>query len=210
MLCFFSAKGGSGCSVSAAAAALEAARSGPTLLVDLAGDQPGILGVAAEGDGLSAWYGAESPPPDALARLEIPVSDNLRLLPLGVRRAVASPSQYRVLAGLLADDTRTVVVDVGCDSIPAVAVLGAASRSVLVTRACYLALRAAGYGPNADEVLLVAEPGRALGKSDVSAALGLPVSVTVPWDPAIARAVDAGLMATQRIPRSLRKVEAFL
>lgn len=210
MLCFFSAKGGSGCSVSAAAAALQAARSGPTLLVDLAGDQPGILGITADGDGLGAWYEADAPPPDALSRLEVAVAPNLRLLPLGVRRAVASPAQYRVLASLLAEDSRTVVVDVGCDSIPAVALLGAATRSVLVTRACYLALRAAGYGPNADEILLIEEPGRALGKSDISAALGLPVSVTVPWDPAIARAVDAGLMSTQRIPRSLRKVENLL
>lgn len=210
MLCFFSAKGGSGCSVSAAAAALEAARSGPTLLVDLAGDQPGILGIEASGEGLGAWYSAEAPPPDALSRLEVPVSPNLALLPLGVRRAVASPSQYRVLASLLADDRRTVVVDVGCDSIPAVALLGAATRSVLVTRACYLALRAAGYGPNADEILLVEEPGRALRKSDVSSALGLPVSVTVPWDPAVARAVDAGLLASKKLPRSLRKVQTLL
>ena len=106
MLCFFSAKGGSGCSVSAAAAALVAARNGPTLLVDLAGDQPGILGVDATGEGLGAWYSAEAPPPDALSRLEIEVSTNLSLLPLGVRRAVASPTQYRVLASfpLVKDD----------------------------------------------------------------------------------------------------------
>ena len=210
MLCFFSAKGGSGCSVVAAGAALESARSVPTLLVDLAGDQPAILGVTAEGDGLAAWYSAEAPPPDALSRLEVEVSPTLSLLPLGTRRAVASPSQYRLLASLLSDDRRAVVVDVGCDSIPAVALLGAADRSVLVTRACYLALRAAGYGPNADEVLLVSEPGRALRKNDIAAALGLPVTLTVPWDPAIARAVDAGLMAAGRLPRQLRKLEALL
>ncbi len=210
MLCFFSAKGGSGCSVAAAAAALEYARSGPTLLVDLAGDQPAILGVTAEGDGLAAWYIAEAPPPDALSRLEVEVSPTLSLLPLGTRRAVACPSRYRVLASLLAEDRRSVVVDIGCDSIPAVALLGAADRSVLVTRACYLALRAAGFGPNADDVLLVEEPGRALRKSDVAAALGVPVTVTVPWDPAVARAVDAGLMAVGRLPRQLRRVEALL
>ena len=210
MLCFFSAKGGSGCSVAAAAAAIESARSVPTLLVDLAGDQPEILGVPVEGDGLAAWYAAEAPPPDALSRLEVEVSENLNLLPLGTRRAVANPAQYRVLARLLSEDRRAVVVDVGCDSIPAVALLGAADRSVLVTRACYLALRAAGFGPNADEVLLVEEPGRALRKSDVAAALGLPVTVTVPWDPVVARAVDAGLIAAGRLPRPLRRVEALL
>lgn len=210
MLCLFSAKGGSGCSVVAAAAAIEASQLGPTLLVDLAGDQPPILGVDTSGDGLGAWYCAEAPPPDALSRLEIAISPSLSLLPLGTRRAVASPSKYRVLAGLLAEDRRSVVVDMGCDSIPAVALLGAASRSVLVTRACYLALRAAGFGPDADEVLLVAEPGRALRKSDIAAALGLPVTVTVPWDPAVARAVDAGLLATARLPRALRPVGALL
>lgn len=210
MLCFFSAKGGSGCSVSAAAAALESARERPTLLVDLAGDQPAILGIEADGSGLAAWYEAESPPPDALWRLEVEVKQNLSLLPLGTRRAVGSPSQYQVLALMLAEDRRSVVVDVGRDSISAVALLGAATRTVLVTRACYLAVKAAGFGPRADEVLLVKEPGRALGRNDVSVALGLPVTVTVPWDPAVARAVDAGLIASNRVPRSLRRIEAFL
>jgi hypothetical protein len=142
--------------------------------------------------------------------LEVEVAPNLALLPLGRRRAVASPSQYRVLASLLADDRRTVVVDVGTDAIPAVALLGSADRSVLVTRPCYLALRAAGYGPNADEVLLVEEPGRALRKCDVAEALGLPVTLTLQWDPAVARAVDAGLMVAGKLPRQLRKLEALI
>ena len=190
---------------------LKSARERPTLLVDLAGDQPAILGIEADGSGLAAWYEAESPPPDALWRLEVEVKQNLSLLPLGTRRAVGSPLAVPSLALMLAEDRRSVVVDVGRDSISAVALLGAATRTVLVTRACYLAVKAAGFGPRADEVLLVKEPGRALGRNDVSVALGCQVhAVTVPWDPAVAQAVDAGLIASNRVPRSLRRIEAFL
>jgi hypothetical protein len=54
----------------------------------------------------------------------------------------------------------------------------------------------------------VREPGRALGAADVEAVLGVDVTAEVPWDPAVARAMDAGLLAT-RLPtvlvRALRR-----
>jgi hypothetical protein len=77
------------------------------------------------------------------------------------------------------------------------------ARSVLVTRACYLSLRRLpAQVRRPTEVALVVEPGRALGRADVEAVVGSPVRMRIPLDPAIARAVDAGLLA-RRAPRAL-------
>jgi len=51
---------------------------------------------------------------------------------------------------------------------------------------------------------LVTEPDRALTRTDVEDVLGVPVRAEVPWAPAIARAVDAGLLTT-RLPRVLAR-----
>ncbi|MEZ5168107.1 MAG: hypothetical protein R2695_17080 [Acidimicrobiales bacterium] len=83
------------------------------------------------------------------------------------------------------------------------------ARRVAVIRTCYLGLRrlrTAG-GPG-DRVVLIEEPGRALTRRDVVAALGS-VDVTLRADPAVARSVDAGLLAT-RLPRSLRGLQALV
>jgi hypothetical protein len=101
----------------------------------------------------------------------------------------------------------TVVVDCGVPRVgtPAWAVAAGAGRSLLVLRPCYLALRRAAETPlRPSSVVLVVEPGRALGRSDVEAVLGVPVAAEIPWDPTIARAVDAGLLAS-RLPRPLRR-----
>lgn len=215
MLCFFAAKGGVGCSVVAAASAVLAARQCPTLLVDLHGDLPAILGVETPGAGLCEWFQSESPPADALHRLEVPLNDRLSLLPVGVglrRRelvgeGIDSPAM-RLLARLLATEGRVVVVDVGVAGHGAHALLESAQRTALVTRACYLALRRAQSLPTPDELVLVEEPGRSLRPGDVAAAVGVPLGATVAWDPAISRVVDAGLMLT-RVPRGLRKLRAL-
>jgi hypothetical protein len=52
-------------------------------------------------------------------------------------------------------------------------------------------------------IVLVEEPGRALRPRDVEASLGAPVVATVLLDPAIARAVDAGLLLA-RLPTGFR------
>jgi hypothetical protein len=65
--------------------------------------------------------------------------------------------------------------------------------NVLVVRPCYLALRrAAAQERKPDLVILVNEPGRALMKYDVERALGTRC-ISMPWDPAVARGVDAGV-----------------
>jgi hypothetical protein len=76
-------------------------------------------------------------------------------------------------------------------------------RALLVMRNCCLALRKAVHAPvRPSAVVLVEEPGRALGRRDVRAVLaGLPL-VTVAADAAVARAIDAGLLAA-RLPARL-------
>jgi hypothetical protein len=76
---------------------------------------------------------------------------------------------------------------------------------VLVLRPCYLALRQAlntGATADAAGIVLVTEPGPALGSDDVAAVTGLPVIATIPLRPEIARAVDAGVLA-DRTPEAL-------
>ena len=136
MLCLFSSKGGVGCSVAAATLGLLSAERQPTLLVDLRGDLDVILGLPTAGDGLGDWFRVEEPSPDLLHRLEVPVTESLRLLPRGSCRSPTRPDRYRLLSQLLGLDTRTVIVDVGTHALPAFSLLAAATTSLLVTRAC--------------------------------------------------------------------------
>ena len=79
------------------------------------------------------------------------------------------------------------------------------SFSLLVLRPCYLALRRALAAPiRPSAVVLVNEPGRALTRRDIEDVLGVPVRAEVDFDPSIARAVDAGLLAG-RVPRALER-----
>lgn len=100
-----------------------------------------------------------------------------------------------------------VVCDAGLEAL----VAATYDRSFLVMRACYLAIRRAIELPfRPESVVLVREQGRALGKRDVEEATGLPVALILDYDPAVARAVDAGLL-TGRMPQSmkpLRKITA--
>lgn len=208
----WSAKGGSGTTVFAAALATVLSRSAPggAVLADLAGDAPAALGLPEPaGPGLLDWLAVgDDVPVDALARIEVPAAGSLRLLPRGGEGVpVAGPSHRGdVLAAVLAADPRPVVVDCGCGPVgAALAVAAAASTSLLVTRPCYLALRRALAAPvRPSGVVVVSEPGRALDAGDIEDALGVPVRVVVAADPAVARAVDAGLLAS-RLPRSLQR-----
>jgi hypothetical protein len=111
-----------------------------------------------------------------------------------------------VLASLLTADGRPVVADCGAAPEGAARTVAAgATRSLLVTRACYLALRRALVAPiRPSEVVLLTEAGRALTRRDVEESVGAPVVAEVAVDPLVARAVDAGLLST-RLPRGLAK-----
>ena len=204
----WSAKGGSGTTVVAAALALSFARASEgAVLADLAGDAPCVLGLPEpDGPGLTEWLDAgASVPADALTRIEVDAAPGLSLLPRGAAPPPASP-RADVLASLLLGDSRTVVADCGVGPVGAArAVAAAASVSLLVVRPCYIALRRALAAPlRPSGVVLVSEPGRSLGRLDVEDVLGVPVRAEVAVDASVARAVDAGLLAS-RLPRSLER-----
>ena len=123
------------------------------------------------------WPGGSPPesgaPVDALGRLEVACRPRLGLLTRG-EGPLADGGRADVLAALLAADPRQVVVD--CGTAPdgaARTVAAAADRSVLVTRACFLALRRAVSSPlRPTEVVLVAEPSRSLTRHDVESRAG--------------------------------------
>lgn len=204
----WSSKGGVGTTVVAASLALVLGRRTPggAVLVDLAGDAPAVLGLPEpDGPGLAGWLQAgPTVPADALGRLEIAAAPDLALLPRG--SGPLAPERADVLAALLASEDRAVVVD--CGAAPngaALTLAGCATRSVLVTRACFLALRRALSAPlRPSEIVLLTEPGRSLGRQDVEDCIGAPVVAEIPVDPAVARAVDAGLLAA-RLPRALSR-----
>lgn len=206
LITLWSVKGGSGVSVVAAGVASLLARdaghrSDGTLLVDLGGDQPALLGIPQPGGpGVTDWLAAPRGDCGALRRLEIELSPSMSLLPTGAATEWLTEREG-LLVDVLASDGRHVVVDGALGAAPASA-LAAADVSLLVVRPCYLALRRAVHRDvTADGVVLVEEPGRALDAVDVSRALGLPVLCTVAAEPTVARAVDAGLL-TSRVPRS--------
>jgi Flp pilus assembly CpaE family ATPase len=203
----WAAKGGSGTTVVACSLAVLFSRRGAnrTILCDLDGDAAACLGIPEPaGPGLTDLLAElDSVAPDAIGQILVPIGPGLDLLPRG-RRPVDTDA--RTLLGLLDTLTATVVIDAGTRPSGAVGdVVRGSDRSILVTRPCYLALRhALDSAHRPSDVVLVDEPGRALGSSDVEAALGVPVCATIGFDPAIARAVDAGLLAS-RLPRRLAR-----
>jgi len=194
-------KGGSGTTVIASALALLSSRSAPTLLVDLAGDCAVALGVAEpSGPGVGEWLRSANAGADALGRLASVVNDGLRLVSRG-RHAPAADDRWDDLAGALGA-LGPVIVDAGTGTPPA-DLVAVATHALLVIRPCYLAVqRALHMAVVPTAIVLVTEPGRALGARQVEHALGVPVVAEIEIDPAIARAVDAGLLAA-RLPRPL-------
>lgn len=217
----WSVKGGSGTTVVASSLALLAAHFGfDTCLVDLAGDAPASLGMSEpSGPGIGHWLSAAPNVPAAsLHHLEVPLTDQLRLLPLGQpigpslsessgassgHALDAHPAYRTELIEYLADSDRTFVVDGGSRGLHP-GIRRAATHDVLVLRGCYLALRRAVQLAQAPSgIVFINEPGRALRRPEVERASGAPIIAEIPWDPVVARSIDAGLLAS-RLPRSLR------
>jgi len=176
------------------------ADSGPALLVDLGADLPAALGLPEPLCGLTSWAAG-----DDLRLLEVEAGPRLRLLPRGLNslREDMGPALAAALSGRPA-----VVVDAGVIGGVHANEVGldlalAARESLLVLRPCFLGLRRAVAAPlRPSGVVLVEEPGRSLGPADVESALGVPIVAVVPWDPAVARRVDAGLLGSG-LPRNL-------
>jgi hypothetical protein len=208
LTCCWSVKGGSGTTVVAASLALLAA-SAPdgALFVDLAGDAPAALGLPEPSEpGVRDWLAAQpGVEAEALEHLSIAAAPGLRLLPAGISLPGTPVPRDRLelLARTLA--AQRVVADLGIPSPALLPLLARAEASLLVIRPCYLALRRATSLPaQPTGIVLVCEPGRALGRREVEDVIGVRVLAEIDVEPTIARAVDAGLMAA-RLPRGLAR-----
>lgn len=202
MIVCWSAKGAAGTTTFVASWALSLAR--PVLAVDLAGDLGTVLGVATgDSPGVLDWLASDAQP-SQLASLHHEVTPSVSLLPRGdASHAITDipHERWQLLDRELASSPRAVVVDAGHAPPPA----SSAAHSWLVTRPCYLALTAAAAHPaRPTGVVVVDEPGRSLRRADIEAAVGAPVVVELLADPAVARAVDSGLLGS-RLPWHLRR-----
>lgn len=229
LIACWSPKGGCGTTVVSCALAIVLARGqspGGAVLADLAGDVPSALGMAAPpGPGLADWLSAgPDVGADALGRMEVDAGNDLVVLPWtgGDTASSGSGGQHRPtegydapgavneraedLAMALGQGPRPVVVDCGrARSGPALAVAAAADQSLLVIRPCYLAVRRALAAPiRPSGVIVVRELNRSLSSRDIEDVLGVPVRVEIAYDPAVARAVDAGLLG-RRMPKGLER-----
>jgi len=219
ILCW-AAKGGSGTTVVAAVLALTTGRR--TLLVDLDGELPAVLGLPEpDRPGIDDWLVSDAPAAH-LTDLQVTIGQHVDLLPFaqaGATRRAASgrtprDERWMQLSGWLGgrhDDGIDVVIDAGTGE-PNPLLAADVDHRLLVTRPCYLALRRGARAvARATGVVLVDEPGHSLSARDVEHAVGAPVVAMVSFDPAVARAVDAGLLSG-RLPRvigrELRQVAA--
>lgn len=212
----WSAKGGSGTTVVAAGLALDSTQ--PSVLLDVDGDLPMVLGVPEPaGQGLSDWFDSGAPP-EAILDLAVDLDGTTRLIPRGSARIPRRAARWGELGRWLAQSDIAFVADVGLgdppvDLLPAceplakrVIVKPAQARGLLITRPCYVALmRARLLDARPDGVVLVDEPGRDISVRDIEVSIGAPVVAKVPFDPAIARAVDRGLLA-MALPGSIKNI----
>ena len=207
MIVCWSVKGGSGTTVVASTLALMRAAESQrgALLVDLAGDVPAVLGLAEpSGPGISDWFAhCDLGSRMTLQSIAIQATANLQIIARGSKQLDANENFSELCAALKTFDL-PIIVDAGC-GLPSPDLLAHASSSLLVTRPCYLSLRrAAQLSVSPTGIVLISEAGRALGKHDVEAVIGAPVIAEIIFDAAIARAVDAGLLAS-RIPTIMSK-----
>ena len=207
MIVCWSVKGGSGATVVASTLALVNAEKSPrgALIVDLAGDVPAVLGLAEpSGIGIGEWFSQnENSSRMALQSIAIQATANLQLIARGSGQINAT-ANFAELAASLATFDVPVIIDAGC-GVVSPELLARASSSLLITRPCYLSLRrAAQLNVAPTGVVLINEPGRALGKRDVESVIGAPVIAEITFDATISRAVDAGLLASS-LPNILAK-----
>lgn len=192
---FMSSKGGNCTTVTAAALAVVSARRGiNTLLIDLCGDVPAVLGMSEPtSPGVNDWLGeTRASDAETLVMSGTPVANGLVVVHRGSRFVEGQP-RWNDLASAITLLPHTVIIDAGTGFIPEE--LRTAVRDVvLVTKPCYLSLRRATQMPSPTRLFVINEEGRALSATDVSHVIGATVAATIPHNPAISRAVDAGLL----------------
>lgn len=209
---FWSAKAGSGCSVTAAALALRMSKQFKTHLIDLGGDQSAILGLAhTPSQGAADWFAAgREAPPDALAEFAVGVTPRMALIPYGKTQSLRGNPVDAELArnfySALTDLKSELIIDVGT---PDTAIKRAVSElgdvRVLVLRNCYLHVRRAADHPllaRTAGFIVVRELGRQLDTKTISGALGIPLLGEVLAHSRIAQVVDSGTLV-RRQPKFL-------
>lgn len=193
-----SAKGGQGTTTVAASLAVTATRDDRrVVLIDTAGDAACIL---------------NRPPTlradDLAEALRVTTAvDGIELVYLPAEWI--DTNTVRTVSELAADGA-TIIIDAGVDPAAVRRFDRVRPRPlrVLVVRPCYLAVRRAAAPYTPDHVVLVRGRLRSLTPNDIERALALPVT-TVDHDPVLARAIDAGLLAThahRRLGRPLRQL----
>lgn len=200
----WSVKGGVGVtSVAALLAIGQAERAEDTLLIDLCGDMPLVLGceqVPVE-PGIAEWLAMAHPTSEALDRIALLARTDLRFVP----RGLAPIGDLRAVKSL-SDQVGGVIVDCGVvhDAMGHRGTfVASAEYSVLVARECYLTLRAVQESAVVPTgVVVIKEPHRRLGRPDVEAAARAPVIAEIAVDRAITDALDAGLVSAH-LPRRL-------
>ena len=193
-----SSKGGNGTTVTAASfALLSAQRNTPTILIDLCGDIPAAIGLPEPaGPGINDWLSESC----ILSFSDLvqqcpPVSDNLIVIHRGSTFVEGQP-RWSEFADALRSLSHHVVIDAGTTYVPDHVRL-AMTTTTLVTKPCYLSLRRATNLARPTNVILIKEEARALTSRDVSHVLGVPVVAEIPYQAAISRTVDAGLLANR-------------
>jgi hypothetical protein len=182
---FYSPKGGQGCSTTAALRALTLSEQGKDVLLLVDHDQFPMM---------CAILNAQVAP----GRIAADVSPHLMVMAADTRWY--AHEHEGDIDDVLFDH---VIIDGGVHTTEPT--LSEDTQRVLVVRNCYLAMRASVY-LTPDRVILVLEPGRALCAQDVEQVLPVAAPITVlPYDLAISRAVDAGLLSA-RIPKAARSL----
>lgn len=191
---FISSKGGNCTTVTAAAFALHQSTNGVrTVLLDLCGDQPAVLGLAEpQGPGINDWLAESSNATlDDLLSLGTVINDNVLLIHRGSRFVSGEP-RWSDLAELMTSDNGYVIIDAGTSYLPD-ELRQAVTHITLVIRPCYIALRRAAHRTRPTDVFAINEPERALTVKDIGHVLGVPIHAEVPHTAVISRAVDAGV-----------------
>ena len=194
---FIGAKGGVGNTVSALLAAASIRRSGrEVILADLTGDMGVLLGVAPDLPGITEWTATEELSPGAVSALAVDVSPGISLLPLG--NGVMDPSGLGTLWQVLARDSRITIVDAGRGLRAFEKIQGNGVHTLLTMACCYQSMhharRVVGQDDVGSVIMLADNERRALGPVDIEAALSRNADAVIPFDRAISRWADSGLL----------------
>lgn len=195
---FTSPKNGNGVTVTAASyALLSASRGTKTVVLDMCGDQPATLGQPEpQGAGLNDWLSEASSATltDLLAHGR-EATNNLLVVHRGSQFIDGEP-RWIDMVNAIADSPYLFIIDAGAGRLPH-PLVEAAHKVITVVKPCYLTLRRATQLPPPSSVFVVTEPGRALTVKDVGHVLNAPIEAEIPYEPAISRAVDAGLLPSR-------------